>query len=162
VHPFLILAFLLNLCPKTTIFAQFYLYLQQNLPAGRLYFRDSKLSCGNFFYSSCSGARMLKRTTVNFIVDFVAFLDLLALAFTGSIMKYILPPGSAGHGQGFRGGRGFAEIKYLWSMDRHEWGGIHFYLAVIFAVLMLIHILLHWTWIKCYFKSLLGRSRNPA
>jgi len=105
---------------------------------------------------------MLKRSKVNFIVDFIAFLDLLALAFTGFIMKYILPPGSAGHGQGFRGGRGPAQIQYFWSMDRHEWGGVHFYLAVFFAVLMLIHILLHWTWIKCYFKSLVGPSRQPG
>jgi hypothetical protein len=104
---------------------------------------------------------MMKRTTVNFIIDFVAFLDLLALACTGFIMRFILPPGSAGHGQGFRGGRPATEAKYLLSMDRHQWGGIHFYLAVIFAVLVLIHIILHWTWIKCYVKSLFRPSRKP-
>jgi len=38
-------------------------------------------------------------------------------------------------------------------MTRHEWGSIHFYLAVVFVVLMVIHIILHWTWIKCYVKS---------
>ncbi|HUU16511.1 MAG TPA: DUF4405 domain-containing protein [Sedimentisphaerales bacterium] len=103
----------------------------------------------------------MKRTNLNFIVDLVAFLDLLCLAFTGFIMKYILPPGSGGYGRGFRGGRGPVEgIKYLWSMTRHEWGGIHFYLAVIFAVLMIVHIILHWSWIKAYFKSLLSFSRK--
>ena len=105
---------------------------------------------------------MLKRARVNFIVDFIAFLDLLALTFTGIIMKYVLPPGSAGHGQGFRGGRGAAQIQYFWSMDRHEWGGVYFYLALIFFVLMLIHFLLHWPWIKCYLKSLLASSRQPG
>jgi hypothetical protein len=105
----------------------------------------------------------MKRTTLNFIIDFVSFLDLLSLAFTGFIMKYILPPGSGGHGRGFRGGREPAEeIKYLWSMTRHEWGGIHFYLAVIFAVLMVVHIILHWGWIKSYFKSLFGLSRKTT
>ena len=39
--------------------------------------------------------------------------------------------------------------RWLEERPRHEWGGVHFYLAVIFAVLMLIHIILHWTWIKC-------------
>jgi len=105
---------------------------------------------------------MLKRATINFIFDFIAFLDLLALAFTGFLMKYVLQPGSAGHGQSFRVGRGPVEIKYFWSMDRHEWGGIHFYLALIFAVLMLIHIILHWTWIKCYLKSLLAPRRQAG
>ena len=99
----------------------------------------------------------MRRTTVNFIVDFISFLDLLTLAFTGLIIKYILPPGSGGgHGFGYRGGRGAVEAKTLWSMTRHEWGDIHFYISVLFIALMLVHLVLHWTWIKCYFKSLFG------
>ena len=108
----------------------------------------------------------MKRTNLNFIVDLVAFLDLLGLACTGFIMKYILPPGTGGRGRMLRGGRGAEhfgeEIKELWSMTRHEWGDIHFYLAVIFAVLMIVHIILHWSWIKAYFKSLLGFSRKKT
>jgi hypothetical protein len=37
----------------------------------------------------------MKRGTLNFIVDLISFCDLLALAFTGSIMKWVLPPGNA-------------------------------------------------------------------
>ncbi len=33
---------------------------------------------------------IMKRTTLNFIIDLVAFLGLLDLAFAGFIMKYIL------------------------------------------------------------------------
>jgi len=106
----------------------------------------------------------MKRGTLNFIVDVISFIDLLCLAVTGFIMRYILPPGSAGRGRGFRGGRGGEpvgeQIRDLWSMTRHEWGDIHFYLAVLFVVLMVVHIILHWTWIKNYFKSLLGFSRK--
>jgi len=111
---------------------------------------------------------MMKRTTINFIVDFISFVDLLFLAVTGSIMKYILPPGSGGYGRGFRGGRGFytadgpEPIKYFWSMTRHEWGYIHFYLAAGFVILMVVHIILHWTWIKNYFKSLFGISQKTT
>jgi len=112
---------------------------------------------------------MMKRTTINFIVDFISFVDLLFLAVTGSIMKYILPPGTGGYyGRGFRGGRGFytadgpEPIKYFWSMTRHEWGYIHFYLAVGFVTLMVVHIILHWTWITNYFKSLFGLSQKPT
>ena len=50
------------------------------------------------------------------------------------------------------------EIKYLWSMTRHEWGAIHFYLALVFVVLMVVHIVLHWNWIKRYFKSLFSQK----
>lgn len=109
----------------------------------------------------------MKRTNLNFIVDLISFLDLLGLAVTGFIMKYILPPGTGGRGRMFRGGRGAGEyagehIKDLWSMTRHEWGSIHFYLAVIFVVLMIVHIILHWSWIKAYFKSLVGFLRKTT
>ena len=101
---------------------------------------------------------MMKRNALNFIVDLISFVNLLGLAFTGLIMKYVLPPGTSGLGRELGGGRGREEIKYLWSMTRHEWGYIHFYLAVGFVALMVVHIILHWTWIKNYFKSLLGLS----
>ena len=42
---------------------------------------------------------MLKRSSLNFIVDLVSFVNLLGLAFTGFIMKYILPPGTGGRGR---------------------------------------------------------------
>jgi len=122
-------------------------------------FSELKLRFG-FLSLFCEGARMIKRTTVNFIVDLIAFIDLLCLACTGFIIKFILPPGSGGRGRGFRGGRGPGEIKELWSMTRHEWGDIHFFLAVLFVTLMIIHIILHWTWIKSYFKSLFGLSQK--
>ncbi len=104
---------------------------------------------------------MIKRTTLNFVIDFISFISLFSLACTGFIIKYVLPPGSGGgHGQGFRGGRGPAEIKSLWSMTRHEWGDIHFYLSVVFIALVLVHLVLHWTWIKNYIKSLFGIKRS--
>ena len=98
------------------------------------------------------------RSTTNFILALVLFLNLLALAFTGYVMKYILPPGTGGVGRILHGGSGRGiNVKELWSMTRHEWGSIHFYLAVMFVVLMIIHIILHWTWIKCYVKSVFSR-----
>jgi len=106
---------------------------------------------------------MTSRSTVNFVVALVSFLNLLGLAFTGFVMKYILPPGSGGgYGRGFRGGRGgeavsSEQIRQFLSLGRHDWGDVHFYLAAVFVVLMIIHIVLHWTWIKCYVKSVVSR-----
>ncbi len=102
----------------------------------------------------------MKRSSLNFIVDLVGFINLLALAFTGFIMKYILPPGTGGLGRQLHDGRGREHIEDFWSMTRHEWGAVHFYLAVLFLALMTLHIILHWNWIKCYFKSLLGLSQK--
>jgi len=104
----------------------------------------------------------MKRSSLNFIVDLAALLNLAGLAFTGFIMKYILPPGTGGLGRRLHGGPGREHIKDFWSMTRHEWGGIHFYLAVLFVVLMVVHIVLHWSWIKNYFKSLVDFSRKTT
>ena len=103
---------------------------------------------------------MIKRVTLNFIIDLLSFVNLLFLACTGFIIKYVLPPGSGGRGQELHGGRGAGEIKSLWSMTRHEWGDVHFYLAVLFVALIAVHIILHWTWIMSYFKSLFGLSQK--
>ena len=94
------------------------------------------------------------RGTHNFIWDLVLFLCLLGLAVTGLIMKYILPPGTSGLGRSLHDGTGRGiQAKELWSMTRHEWGDIHFYLAMTFVALMVVHIILHWKWIKAYVKS---------
>jgi len=100
----------------------------------------------------------MSRSTLNFVLDLVSFLNLLGLAITGFVMRYVLPPGTGGLGRTLHGdsGRGI-NVEELWSMTRHEWGSIHFYLAVAFIVLMVIHIILHWTWIKCYVKSVVSR-----
>ena len=97
----------------------------------------------------------MKRSALNFVVDFIAFLNLLVLALTGLIMKYILPPGSGGLGRAMHDGRGRESIKTLLSLSRHQWGSIHFYLALLFIISMVLHVILHWSWIKSYFKSLL-------
>ena len=107
--------------------------------------------------------KIMKKASLNFIIDLTAFINLLALAFIGSIMKYVLPPGTGGQGRAFRRGGGFeslidpqeaSHIRQFLSFTRHQWGDIHFVLAILFIVLMVIHIILHWSWIKCYLKSL--------
>ena len=100
----------------------------------------------------------MKRNTLNFVIDFLSFLVLLGMVFTGVVMKWILPPGSGGRGRELHGGRGGEHIKDLWGLTRHEWGEIHFYLAVGFVALMLVHIILHWGWIKNFFKGLFRRK----
>jgi len=80
-----------------------------------------------------------KKTTVNLIVDVAILVLMLTLACTGLVVRYTLPPGSGGHG----GGRGLL----LWGMDRHEWGGVHFWLAVALLVLLVLHVALHWGWV---------------
>jgi len=108
----------------------------------------------------------MRRATLNFVVDLIGFVDLLLLAATGAIMRWVLPPGSGGGGRGFgfRGGRGLgpgsAQVQRLFGLGRHDWGSLHFILAVVFVLLIVVHIVLHWTWIKTCTKSILFPSRR--
>lgn len=81
----------------------------------------------------------MNRTKLNFALDLIAFACFLAMGATGWILKYTLPPGS---------GRSGAELL---GMTRHEWGDVHFLLAVVLALAILIHLALHWKWILCMF-----------
>jgi len=101
----------------------------------------------------------MKRSTVNFVVDLISFVDLSLLVFTGSIMKWVLPPGTGGLGRELHGGEGRVEsIELFWGLGRHDWGAVHFWLAVVFIVLMAVHLFLHWKWVKSYMKSLFVRG----
>jgi hypothetical protein len=107
----------------------------------------------------------MRRATVNFIVDLIGFVNLLLLATTGAIMKWVLPPGSGGgggRGYGFRGGRGpgAGEARQWLGLGRHDWGYVHFVLALLFLSMILVHLVLHWTWIKTCAKSILLPSRK--
>lgn len=95
----------------------------------------------------------MKRNSLNFIVDLSALAALLGLGFSGFIIRQVLPPGSGGLGRLLHDGRGREQIRTLWSLSRHEWGTVHYYLAVLFLFLVLAHLVLHWNWIKCYFLS---------
>jgi hypothetical protein len=88
----------------------------------------------------------MKRTNLNFIIDVVAFVGFVMLTTSGVLMRYILPPGS-GH------------YSTIWSLDRHEWGGIHFWISVTFFSVLALHLVLHWGWIV---SVVTGRPRKGS
>jgi len=85
-------------------------------------------------------ARLLKLT------DLFSFIGLLALISTGALLKFSLPPRSGG--------------ASVWGLTRHEWGDIHFYVSIIFLLLMSLHFLFHIKFIKKAIKGLASREQN--
>jgi hypothetical protein len=84
----------------------------------------------------------MKRDTVNFILNLVSFLNLLGLAISGIIIA--LPHKHGPNESGVLG------------IGRGQWGDIHLWMGIIFAALMLTHLILHWGWIKRYVGSIFG------
>jgi hypothetical protein len=83
----------------------------------------------------------MKRTSLNFIIDVIAFTGFVFLTTTGVLMHFVLPPGS-GH------------YSTVWGLDRHEWGGLHLWIAIVFFSILAIHLVLHWRWIICVATSM--------
>jgi hypothetical protein len=88
----------------------------------------------------------MNRTRVNFIIDAIAFVAFVLLTTTGVLMRYLLPPGS-GH------------YATIWDLDRHEWGGIHFWISLALFAVLATHLILHGRWIVCVIT---GRPRSES
>jgi hypothetical protein len=89
----------------------------------------------------------MRRDTLNFLIELVILVAMLGMLATGLTIRFLLPPGS-------RGGRGLS----LWGLDRHEWGDLHFWIAVSLVVLLVIHMALHWTWVCALTQCWLRRG----
>ena len=99
----------------------------------------------------------MKRNTLNFYIDLASFLVLFALLLTGLLIHYVLPPCGNCDGSGRRASGELA----LWGYGRHDFGKVHFYLALTTVALVLLHICLHWSWACATCCNLLGLKDVP-
>lgn len=91
----------------------------------------------------------MSRAGLNFLIDLAMFLVSLAMLVTGLLMRFVLPPGSG-------------ERRGVWELTRHQWGDVHFWLAVGLAGLVLLHLVLHWRWVCAYVSGWFREARESA
>jgi len=93
----------------------------------------------------------MRRNTLNFLVDLATFLVGASIVATGLLLRYVMPPGSGGR-------------LTLLGWARHDWGGLHFWLAVALGVLVFVHLALHWSWICATASRLIrpGSAPDPS
>jgi amino acid transporter len=89
----------------------------------------------------------MERSTLNLSIDGFAFAGFVLLTTTGVLLRYVLPPGS-GH------------YSTIWGLDRHEWGGIHFWIAVVFF--SVLGFICCCTGVGSSVSSLASRVKDPA
>ena len=94
-----------------------------------------------------------QRSKLNFIIDVLMFIDMMAIAGIGLLIKFVLVQGSK-----------IWEIYgenldlFLWGWDRHQWGSFHLILGYILLVLLVLHIVFHWKQIIVMYKCLITRK----
>ncbi|MGB0744310.1 MAG: DUF4405 domain-containing protein [Opitutales bacterium] len=69
--------------------------------------------------------------------NLLLYLSFCGLAGTGALLTWKLVPGS-------QGGHGLTVL----GLGRHDWGAIHFWLAVVCIGTTLAHLVLNWVWLK--------------
>jgi hypothetical protein len=85
---------------------------------------------------------MAGKARINFFVDALMLLVGSLLAGTGFLMKYTLLPGfvrAEMYGKN-------VDMFFL-GFDRHEWGALHLWLAFVLIALLVLHLVLHISWI---------------
>lgn len=91
----------------------------------------------------------MTRPKWNYVVDVVMFALMGAMIFIGVLMGFFLTSGPVAD----------QSLKYVWGLHMHQWGDIHTVLSFTFVAFFILHLLLHWSWIKGATKKLL---RSPA
>src|SRR5688572_17207049 len=97
-----------------------------------------------------NSGEVMKRNRINLAIDAVTASLLAGMIATGLLLRFVLPPGSGGR-------------LTLWTWERHEWGNLHFYLALSMAAIVLLHLALHWQWVcATMLRCLPGCAQRPA
>ena len=90
----------------------------------------------------------MSRTDWKYLIDTLLFVCFLGIVLIGLLLGLVIPKGPA-----------VAESsKYFLGLHRHQWGNIHFYLALTFISLVIIHLILSWSWIKGKASQLFKRT----
>jgi hypothetical protein len=94
----------------------------------------------------------MKRVTLNALVDIGCLIMFIPSLITGLILYLFLPEGS---------GRGGGWVTYL-GITRNQWVTMHNYTSLVFAALLIIHLLLHWKFFRHINKCLNPAGKEPC
>jgi len=90
----------------------------------------------------------MKKSDWQYLIDSLLFICILGIVFIGFFLGLVIPKGPS-----------VAEsAKYFLGLHRHDWGNIHFYLSIAFTVLVFIHLIFSWKWIKSKAKQIFKKA----
>lgn len=83
----------------------------------------------------------MSRLAINFLLDGLLLLAFLAVLLTAAMLQTVFPPVPNSLGW------------TLFGRDYAAWSRVHFFTVLIMAVLIGLHLILHWTWIIGFITS---------
>ncbi|MEM9353404.1 MAG: DUF4405 domain-containing protein [Planctomycetota bacterium] len=92
---------------------------------------------------------MPSRTTINFWLDTLLLVVFLGMSWVSLIIRFVFPPASQSLGW------------TLWGRDLEWWSSLQFATLCLFAAGILLHVMLHWSWV-CGVIASWRRKRSGA
>jgi hypothetical protein len=77
----------------------------------------------------------MSRTLINFLLDATLLTAFLLLIWVSAVVRFVFPPGTSAAGW------------TLWGFGYDGWNGLQFALVAVLALGILLHVMLHWTWV---------------
>lgn len=90
----------------------------------------------------------MSRTVVNFLLDTVLLVAFVLLVWCSVVVRFVFPPGPSATGW------------KLWGYDFDQWAGLQFSLVGALFVGILVHVMLHWSWVCGVLASRLSSDRK--
>lgn len=97
-----------------------------------------------------SRGEWMSRTALNFIVDVALLVLFCLLLWISAVLRFVFPPGTQAAGWS------------LWGLDYDTWCGLQFNTLCAMALAVLLHVMLHWTWVCGVITSRVSKWRGMA
>jgi cytochrome b561 len=96
-----------------------------------------------------SAVKRSLKNLINYFLDIILVLSIVATLASSYILWFVLPRGFGTHSEMCaRQGTGIGGNYYtVFGMSRYMWVEIHNWLSVILLGIIILHIVLHWSWI---------------
>ncbi len=92
----------------------------------------------------------MKRITINALVDIGAVITFVPCLISGLVLYFFLPSG---------GGRGNSWSTWM-EIPRYDWIHMHDIASFAFTALLILHLLLHWKFLRNIRKSLAPTAKD--
>lgn len=92
--------------------------------------------------------RSISWCEINLALDALLLVNFAALCGAAAIVRFVFPPGPAAKGW------------LLWGYDYDAWAGIQFGLLAVLTLGILVHVMLHWSWVCNVLAARLSRDRR--
>ena len=90
----------------------------------------------------------MSRSFINFLLDTSLLVAFSVLVWSAVIVRFVFPPGPDAKGW------------FLWGFGYDQWATLQFALVALLALGILIHVMLHWSWVCGFLAARLTRDKK--